>query len=82
MRAYPQSLLYQLVGQTLTILSSNQTGKVGKVETTHDSKCVIISLHVHEWSPLSYKPTTKICKIKLSLTTLLKDVKLHSLCKK
>ena len=32
MRAYTQSLLYQLVGQTLTILSSNQTGKVGKVE--------------------------------------------------
>lgn len=79
MKADPRSLIYQLVGEKVTVLSINKTGIIGKVEISKDSKYVTFVLHITKQTELSYKTINEVCRVNLSLVTLFKDIRLHSL---
>lgn len=79
MKADPRSLIYQLVGEKVTVLSINKTGTIGKVEISKDSKYVTFILHITKQTELSYKTINEVCRVNLSLVSLFKDIRLHSL---
>jgi len=68
MKAERGSLIQQLIGRKITIISCNL-----------ESRSVNILLRVKRLDKLSYKSITEDKEISLSLTGLLKDVRLHAL---
>ena len=79
MRAERGSLIQQLIGRKITIISRNLIGTVIYAEIAKQSRSVNILLRVKRLDKLSYKSITEDKEISLSLTGLLKDVRLHAL---
>lgn len=79
MRAERGSLIQQLIGRKITIISRNLVGTVIYVEIAKQSRSVNILLRVKRLDKLSYKSITEDKEISLSFTGLLKDVRLHAL---
>jgi uncharacterized protein (DUF1919 family) len=79
MRAERGSLIQQLIGRKITIISRNLVGTVIYAEIAKQSRSVNILLRVKRLDKLSYKSITEDKEISLSLTGLLKDVRLHAL---
>ena len=79
MKAERGSLIQQLIGRKITIISRNLVGTVIYVEIAKQSRSVNILLRVKRLDKLSYKSITEDKEISLSLTGLLKDVRLHAL---
>lgn len=73
------SLIQQLIGRKITIISRNLVGTVIYAEIAKQSRSVNILLRVKRLDKLSYKSITEDKEISLSLTGLLKDVRLHAL---
>lgn len=80
MMTYQGSLLYQLIGKRITVLSTGETGLISKIEISKTSSNATFTLlnYVEGSAPL-YEKKYKIIKVKLSLIQLLRSVKLHSL---
>lgn len=79
MKAERGSLIQQLIGRKVTIISHNLVGTVIYAEIAKQSRSVNILLRVKRLDKLSYKSITEDKEISLSLTSLLKDVRLHAL---
>lgn len=79
MRAERGSLIQQLIGRKITIISRNLVGTVIYAEIAKQSRSVNILLRVKRLDKLSYKSITEDKEISLSLTGLLKDVRLYAL---
>lgn len=79
MRAERGSLIQQLIGRKITIISRNLVGTVIYAEIAKHSRSVNILLRVKRLDKLSYKSVIEDKEISLSLTSLLKDVRLHAL---
>lgn len=79
MRAERGSLIQQLIGRKITIISRNLVGTVIYAEIAKQSRSVNILLRVKRLDKLSYKSIIEDKEISLSLTSLLKDVRLHAL---
>lgn len=79
MRAERGSLIQQLIGRKITIISRNLVGTVIYAEIAKQSRSVNILLRVKRLDKLSYKSVIEDKEISLSLTSLLKDVRLHAL---
>ncbi len=79
MKAERGSLIQQLIGRKITIISRNLVGTVIYAEIAKQSRSVNILLRVKRLDKLSYKSITEDKEISLSLTGLLKDVRLHAL---
>jgi hypothetical protein len=79
MRAERGSLIQQLIGRKITIISCNLVGTVIYAEIAKHSRSVNILLRVKRLDKLSYKSIIEDKEISLSLTGLLKDVRLHAL---
>lgn len=79
MKAERGSLIQQLIGRRITIISRNLVGTVIYAEIAKQSRSVNILLRVKRLDKLSYKSITEDKEISLSLTGLLKDVRLHAL---
>lgn len=70
MKAERGSLIQQLIGRKVTIIY---------IDIAKHSRSVNILLRVKRLDKLSYKTITEDKEISLSLTGLLKDVRLHAL---
>lgn len=70
MKAERGSLIQQLIGRKVTIIY---------IDIAKHSRSVNILLRVKRLDKLSYKSITEDKEISLSLTGLLKDVRLHAL---
>lgn len=79
MKAERGSLIQQLIGRKVTIISHNLMGTILYMDIAKHSRSVNILLRVKRLDKLSYKTITEDKEISLSLTGLLKDVKLHAL---
>lgn len=79
MKAERGSLIQQLIGRKITIISRNLVGTVIYAEIAKQSRSVNILLRVKRLDKPSYKSITEDKEISLSLTGLLKDVRLHAL---
>lgn len=79
MKAERGSLIQQLIGRKITIISRNLVGTVIYAEIAKQSRSVNILLRVKRLDKLSYKRVIEDKEISLSLTSLLKDVRLHAL---
>lgn len=79
MRAERGSLIQQLIGRKITIISCNLVSTVIYAEIAKHSRSVNILLRVKRLDKLSYKSIIEDKEISLSLTGLLKDVRLHAL---
>lgn len=79
MRAERGSLIQQLIGRKITIISYNLVGTVIYAEIAKHSRSVNILLRIKRLDKLSYKSVIEDKEISLSLTSLLKDVRLHAL---
>lgn len=79
MRAERGSLIQQLIGRKITIISRNLVGTVIYAEIAKHSRSVNILLRVKRLDKPSYKSIIEDKEISLSLTSLLKDVRLHAL---
>lgn len=79
MKAERGSLIQQLIGRKITIISRNLVGTVIYAEIAKQSRSVNILLRVKRLDKRSYKSVIEDKEISLSLTGLLKDVRLHAL---
>lgn len=79
MRAERGSLIQQLIGRKITVISRNLVGTVIYAEIAKHSRSVNILLRVKRLDKLSYKSVIEDKEISLSITSLLKDVRLHAL---
>jgi hypothetical protein len=79
MKAERDSLIQQLIGRKVTIISHNLMGTIIYMDIAKHSRSVNILLRVKRLDKLSYKTITEDKEISLSLTGLLKDVRLHAL---
>ena len=79
MKAERGSLIQQLIGRKVTIISHNLVGTIIYVDIAKHSRSVNILLRVKRLDKLSYKSVIEDKEISLSLTSLLKDVRLHAL---
>lgn len=79
MKAERGSLIQQLIGRKVTIISHNLVGTILYMDIAKHSRSVNILLRVKRLDKLSYKTITEDKEISLSLTSLLKDVRLHAL---
>lgn len=79
MKAERGSLIQQLIGRKVTIISHNLVGTIIYIDIAKQSRSVNILLRVKRLDKLSYKSITEDKEISLSLTSLLKDVRLHAL---
>lgn len=79
MKAERGSLIQQLIGRKVTIISHNLMGTILYMDIAKHSRSVNILLRVKRLDKLSYKTITEDKEISLSLTGLLKDVRLHAL---
>lgn len=79
MRAERGSLIQQLIGRKITVISRNLVGTVIYAEIAKQSRSVNILLRVKRLDKRSCKSIVEDKEISLSLTSLLKDVRLHAL---
>lgn len=79
MKAERGSLIQQLIGRKVTIISHNLMGTIIYMDIAKHSRSVNILLRVKRLDKKSYKTITEDKEISLSLTSLLKDVRLHAL---
>ena len=79
MKAERGSLIQQLIGRKVTIISHNLVGTIIYMDIAKHSRSVNILLRVKRLDKLSYKSVIEDKEISLSLTSLLKDVRLHAL---
>lgn len=79
MKAERGSLIQQLVGRKVTIISHNLVGTIIYIDIAKHSRSVNILLRVKKLDKRSYKSIIEDKEISLSLTSLLKDVRLHAL---
>lgn len=79
MKAERGSLIQQLIGRKVTIISHNLMGTIIYMDIAKQSRSVNILLRVKRLDKLSYKSVIEDKEISLSLTSLLKDVRLHAL---
>lgn len=79
MKAERGSLIQQLIGRKVTIISHNLVGTIIYVGIAKHSRSVNILLRIKRLDKISYKIITEDREISLSLIGLLKDVKLHAL---
>lgn len=79
MKAERGSLIQQLIGRKVTIISHNLVGTIIYMDITKHSRSVNILLRIKRLDKISYKTITEDREISLSLTRLLKDVRLHAL---
>lgn len=79
MKAEHGSLIQQLIGRKVTIISHNLIGTIVYAEIAKHSRSVTLILRVKRLDKMSYKSITEDKEISLSLTGLLKDVRLHAL---
>ena len=79
MKAERGSLIQQLIGRKVTIISHNLTGTIIYIDIAKHSRSVNILLRVKRLDKRSYKSIIEDKEISLSLTSLLKDVRLHAL---
>lgn len=73
------SLIQQLIGRKIIIISRNLVGTVIHAEIAKQSRSVNILLSVKREDNLINRPIRALQEISLSLTSLLKDVRLHDL---
>ena len=73
------SLIQQLIGRKVTIISHNLVGTIIYIDIAKHSRSVNILLRVKKLDKRSYKSIIEDKEISLSLTSLLKDVRLHAL---
>lgn len=79
MKAERGSLIQQLIGRKVTIISHNLVGTIIYINIAKHSRSVNILLRVKKLDKRSYKSIIEDKEISLSLTSLLKDVRLHAL---
>lgn len=79
MKAERGSLIQQLIGRKVTIISHNLVGTIVYIDIAKHSRSVNILLRVKKLDKRSYKSIIEDKEISLSLTSLLKDVRLHAL---
>lgn len=79
MKAERGSLIQQLIGRKVTIISHNLVGTIIYIDVAKHSRSVNILLRVKKLDKRSYKSIIEDKEISLSLTSLLKDVRLHAL---
>lgn len=79
MKAERGSLIQQLIGRKVTIISHNLMGTIIYMDIAKHSRSVNILLRIKKLDKMSYKTITEDKEISLSLTGLLKDVRLHAL---
>lgn len=79
MKAERGSLIQQLIGRKVTIISHNLVGTIIYIDIAKHSRSVNILLRVKKIDKRSYKSIIEDKEISLSLTSLLKDVRLHAL---
>jgi hypothetical protein len=79
MKAERGSLIQQLIGRKVTIISHNLVGTIIYIDIAKHSRSVNILLRVKRLDKISYRSITEDRAISLSLTGLLKNVKLHAL---
>ena len=79
MKAERGSLIQQLIGRKVTIISHNLVGTIIYIDIAKHSRTVNILLRVKKLDKRSYKSIIEDKEISLSLTSLLKDVRLHAL---
>lgn len=79
MKAERGSLIQQLIGRKVTIISHNLMGTIIYMDIAKHSRSVNILLRVKKLDKRSYKSIIEDKEISLSLTSLLKDVRLHAL---
>ena len=79
MKAERGSLIQQLIGRKVTIISHNLVGTIMYIDIAKHSRSVNILLRVKKLDKRSYKSIIEDKEISLSLTSLLKDVRLHAL---
>lgn len=79
MKAERGSLIQQLIGRKVTIISHNLMGTILYMDIAKHSRSVNILLRVKRLDKRSYKSIIEDKEISLSLTSLLKDVRLHAL---
>lgn len=79
MKAERGSLIQQLIGRKVTIISHNLVGTIIYMDIAKHSRSVNILLRVKKLDKRSYKSIIEDKEISLSLTSLLKDVRLHAL---
>lgn len=79
MKAERDSLIQQLIGRKVTIISHNLMGTIIYMDIAKHSRSVNILLRVKRLDKRSYKSIIEDKEISLSLTSLLKDVRLHAL---
>lgn len=79
MKAKRGSLIQQLIGRKVTIISHNLVGTIIYIDIAKHSRSVNILLRVKKLDKRSYKSIIEDKEISLSLTSLLKDVRLHAL---
>lgn len=79
MKAERGSLIQQLIGRKVTIISYNLVGTIIYIDIAKHSRSVNILLRVKRLDKRSYKSIIEDKEISLSLTSLLKDVRLHAL---
>lgn len=79
MKAERGSLIQQLIGRKITIISHNLVGTIIYIDIAKHSRSVNILLRVKKLDKRSYKSIIEDKEISLSLTSLLKDVRLHAL---
>lgn len=79
MKAERGSLIQQLIGRKVTIISHNLVGTIIYINIAKHSRSVNILLRVKRLDKRSYKSIIEDKEISLSLISLLKDVRLHAL---
>lgn len=79
MKAERGSLIQQLIGRKVTIISHNLVGTIIYIDIAKHSRSVNILLRIKKLDKRSYKSIIEDKEISLSLTSLLKDVRLHAL---
>ena len=79
MKAERGSLIQQLIGRKVTIISHNLMGTIIYMDIAKHSRSVNILLRVKRLDKRSYKSIIEDKEISLSHTSLLKDVRLHAL---
>ena len=79
MKAERGSLIQQLIGRKVTIISHNLVGTIIYIDIAKHSRSVNILLRVKKLDKRYYKSIIEDKEISLSLTSLLKDVRLHAL---
>lgn len=79
MKAERGSLIQQLIGRKITIISHNLVGTIIYIDIAKHSRSVNILLRVKRLDKRSYKSIIEDKEISLSLISLLKDVRLHAL---